>query len=448
MTDKISTPRAQWGSRIGFILAASGSAIGLGNIWRFPYTTGEHGGAAFVLMYIICVVLIGIPVMIAELSLGRHTQRNPVGAIKAITPKGGWKLLGYLGVLAGTVILSYYSVVAGWTIGYIVKTITHSTSDFNTFIADPKSEFGYFIIFLGLTMLVVLGGVKGGIERWSKILMPALFIILLGLIVFSLTLPGAEGGIAFYLNPDFSKITGSTILAALGQAFFSLSLGMGAMITYGSYIKKETNIISSGTIVAFTDTLIAVMAGLVIFPALFAFGMQPSQGPGLVFNVLPQIFSQMPGGMIVGLFFFILLAIAALTSSISLLEVGVAWAVDELKTSRTLATILITAVAFIFGIPSAMSQGYSEFFSTIHFIGKTGFLDIMDFVFGSFALTFGGLMLSLFIGWKWGAKNAVAEIQSSRIGNYSMLLKIWSFLIRFVCPVIIFLVLLNLFGIF
>jgi NSS family neurotransmitter:Na+ symporter len=444
----INSLRSEWGSRFGFILAATGSAIGLGNIWRFPYTVGENGGAAFVLVYLICVVVIGIPVLIAELSLGRHTQRNPVGAIKAIVPRGAWKMLGYLGVLTGIVILSYYSVVAGWTIGYIVKTITHSTSDFSSFIADPKSEFGYFIVFLGLTTLVVSGGVKGGIERWSKILMPLLLLILVGLIIFSVSLPGAEAGIKFYLNPDFSKITGKTILAALGQAFFSLSLGMGAMITYGSYISKKTNLITSAAAVALSDTLIAVMAGLVIFPALFAVGMQPAQGPGLVFNVLPQIFNQMPGGTIVGVFFFILLAIAALTSSISLLEVGVAWAVDELKVARKKATLILSGVAFLIGVPSAMSQGYSSFFSVLHLFGRTGFLGIVDFIFGSFALTSGGLLLCLFIGWKWGAKKASEEIIFGAPANSSTMLMIWRFLIRFVCPIIIFFVLLNVFEIF
>lgn len=444
----IEEQRSQWGSKLGFILAASGSAIGLGNIWRFPYTTGENGGAAFVLVYLICVIVIGIPVLIAELTLGRHTRRNPVGAIKKIIPKGWWKFVGYLGVIAGIVILSYYSVVAGWTIGYILKTALHQTGSFSDFIKDPISEVGYFIVFLALTMFVVLGGVKGGIERWSKILMPLLFIILLGLIIFSITLPGAEAGIKFYLNPDFSKITGNTILAALGQAFFSLSLGMGAMITYGSYINKKTNLINSATTVALSDSLIAIMAGLVIFPALFAAGMSPAQGPGLVFNVLPQIFSQMPGGTIVGVFFFILLAIAALTSSISLLEVGVAWAVDEIKLTRTKATLALGFAAFVVGIPSALSQGYSSFFSNLHLLGKTGFLDIVDFLFGSFALTFGGLILSIFIGWKWGSSKASDEIMYGLDNNYKPLLKIWSFLIRFVCPVVIFFVLLNIFEIF
>ncbi len=440
--------RSQWGTRFGFILAATGSAIGLGNIWRFPYTTGENGGAAFVLIYILCVILIGIPVLIAELTLGRYTQRNPVGAIKAITPRGLWKILGYLGVIAGIAILSYYSVVAGWTIGYIFKTAFHETTNFGAFVANPINEIFYFIIFLSLTMFVVLGGVKSGIERWSKILMPLLFIILFGLIIYALTLPKASEGIKFYLQPDFSKINGRTILAALGQAFFSLSLGMGAMITYGSYISRNTNLISSATIVAFSDTLIAIMAGLVIFPALFAAGMEPAQGPSLVFNVLPTIFSQMPGGTIVGMFFFILLAIAALTSSISLLEVGVAWAVDELKFSRKNATIFLTLIALILGIPSALSQGYSKFLSEMNLFNKTGFLDIMDFLFGSFALTFGGFLLSIFIGWKWGAKNALDEINYGIYKNYEFLKSGWSFLIRFICPIVIFLVLLNIFKIF
>ncbi len=444
----IEQTRSQWGSKFGFILAASGSAIGLGNIWRFPYTAGEHGGAAFVLIYLICVLVIGLPVLIAELVLGRYSQRNPVGAIKKIVPKGLWQLLGYLGVLTGLVILSYYSVIAGWTVGFIFKTAAQTTSNFSQFIADPTSEISYFILFLGLTTLVVLGGVKSGIERWSKILMPLLFLILLGLIAFSISLPGAERGIKFYLNPDFSKIDGKTILAAMGQAFFSLSLGMGAMITYGSYIKNEINLISSGTIVALSDTLIAVMAGLVIFPALFAVGMQPAQGPGLVFNVLPEIFNQMPGGIVVGVFFFILLAIAALTSSISLLEVAVAWAVDELKLTRTKATLILAGVAFVIGIPSAMSQGYSEFFSNMQLLGKKGFLDIADFLFGSFALSFGGLLLSIFVGWRWGAVNAIEEIKPGLTGLQNYYLKMWNILIRYICPVVIFLVLLNIFEIF
>lgn len=444
----MSMQRSQWGTKIGFILAAVGSAVGLGNIWRFPYMTGENGGAAFVLIYLICVVMIGIPVLIAELALGRYTQLNPVGAIKSIAPRGPWKLLGYLGVLAGITILSYYSVIAGWTIGYIFKTIFHSTGNFEKFIADPTSEFGYFIVFLGLTMLVVLGGVKTGIERWSKILMPTLFIILIGLIVYAVSLPGAEEGIKFYLQPDFSKLSGKTILSALGQAFFSLSLGMGAMITYGSYITRNTNLFSSSVVIAFSDTLIAVMAGLVIFPALFAVGMEPTQGPGLVFNVLPQIFSQMPGGTIVGVFFFILLAIAALTSSISLLEVGVAWAVDELKFSRTKGTIVLTVFAFLIGIPSALSQGSIEYFSNLNFLGKKSFLDIADFLFGSIALSFGGMLLSIFVGWKWGAKKASDEIRYGMDQEYQILIKLWVFLIRFVCPVIILFVFLNMIKIF
>lgn len=440
--------RAQWGTSLGFILAAAGSAIGLGNIWRFPYTAGENGGAAFVLVYLISVAIIGIPVLIAELTLGRHTQKNPVGAINLIAPKGAWKLLGYMGVISGIAILSYYSVVAGWTIGYIFKTAFHQTSDLGTFVSDPVNEVFYFTIFLALTMLVVIGGVKSGIEKWSKILMPLLFLILVGLIVYSVTLPGAKEGIKFYLQPDFSKITGKTILAGLGQAFFSLSLGMGAMITYGSYLKRTTNVVSSATIVAFSDSLIAVMAGFVIFPALFAVGMEPAQGPGLVFNVLPKIFEQMPGGVIVGVFFFILLAIAALTSAISLLEVGVAWAVDELKISRKSATLLLTAATFLLGIPSALSQGANQFFTELSLFGKTGFLDILDYLFGSISLTLGGMLLSIFVGWKWGVKNAIEEIKYGLISDSKTFLTFWNFLIRFVCPVVIFFVLLNIFKIF
>ncbi len=326
--------RGQWSSKIGFIFAAAGSAIGLGNIWRFPYVVGENGGAAFVLLYIIFVVIIGLPYMFAELALGRLSQKNPVGAIEAIKPGSPWKWVGVLGVLTGVGILSFYGVIAGWTFGYIFKMATGNVSDFSEFVSNPLMVLFLFALFMLLTTSIVYGGVEAGIERWSKILMPILFILLIGLIIYSVTLDGAGRGLAFYLQPDISKITGKTMLAALGQAFFSLSLGMGLMITYGSYVSKRDNIISSAFYIGLFDTMIAIMAGLIIFPALFAMGESPSAGPSLVFVVLPKLFIQMPGGLVVGTFFFILLTVAALTSTISLLEVPVAYLVDEKKVDR------------------------------------------------------------------------------------------------------------------
>lgn len=440
--------RGTWGSRLGFILAAAGSAIGLGNIWRYPYVVGQNGGAAFVLMYVLCVLIIGLPVLIAELSLGRKTTLNPVGAFRSLSKSRYWPWVGYLGVATGVGILSFYLVVAGWTLGYIVREVIPSAENFSQFVGNGVEEIFYFAVFLGLTTYVVLGGVEKGIERWSKFLMPALFVLLLALIAYNFTLDGASKGIQFYLNPDFSKIHGSTVLAALGQAFFSLSLGMGTMITYGSYLPKKENVPISALAVALADTLIAFLAGLMIFPALFSVGMQPAQGPALVFNVLPAVFDVMPAGHIIGLAFFALLAIAALTSTVSLLEVPVAFLVDEKKWTRKKSVWVITAITFVAGLPSALSQGTVDFFSSFHFLGQTDFLSLMNFLFSDMSLSIGGFFVCVFVGWAWGSKNAVEEIS---IGTNERTVKVlfgWEFLIKFVCPVIIFAVLLNVFRVF
>ncbi len=433
---------------MGFILAATGSAIGLGNIWRFPYVTGMQGGAAFVVVYLACVFAIGVPVLIAELTLGRHTMLNPVGAIRAVSKSRFWPLLGYLGVATGVCILSYYAVIAGWTIGYIFRTIAHSESTFGSFVADPSAEIGFFIVFLVLTAGVVVGGVERGIERWSKILMPLLLVILVGLIAFSMTLEGASKGVEFYLKPDLSKISGSTILAAVGQAFFSLSLGMGTMITYGSYISKRENLAVSAASVGMADTLIAVLAGLVIFPALFSVGQAPTQGPGLVFNVLPEIFQRMPGGTIVGVFFFVLLAIAALTSTVSLLEVPVAFLVDQRKWRRKKAVLIVTIIVFVVGLPSALSQGTVPALSSMAWAGGKGFLDVMDFLFGNLSLSIGGLLLAILVGWVWGTRRATEELLLGAGPLYAKFAPAWSFILKYVCPLIIAAVLLNLTGVF
>ncbi|MFQ5584231.1 MAG: sodium-dependent transporter, partial [Calditrichia bacterium] len=358
-----SSNRGQWGSKVGFILAAAGSAIGLGNIWRFPYVAGQNGGAAFVMMYIFFVVLIGLPYMFAELALGRSVQKNPVGAIDAIKPHSPWRGVGLLGVITGVGILSFYGVIAGWTFGYIFKMAVGKTGGFGEFIANPLIVIPLFALFMLFTTWIVHGGVEGGIERWSKILMPLFFLLLLGLIIYANTLKGSAEGLAFYLKPDFSKITGKVAVAALGQAFFSLSLGMGLMITYGSYVSKKENLITSAIFIAFFDTLIAIFAGLIIFPALFAMGQDPAAGPTLVFAVFPELFAKMPGGLFVGSLFFILLSVAALTSTISLLEVPVAYLVDEKKANRKRIVWVVAGLTFIIGLPSALSQGTSDFFS-------------------------------------------------------------------------------------
>jgi NSS family neurotransmitter:Na+ symporter len=443
--------RGQWSSRIGFIFAAAGSAIGLGNIWRFPYVAGANGGAAFVLLYLIFVAVIGIPYMFAELALGRSVQKNPVGSIVAIRPGWSWKWVGYLGVLTGVGILSFYGVVAGWTFGYIFKMILGEVGDFTNFIADPWLTIFLFAFFMVLTASIVYGGVEGGIERWSKILMPVLFFLLFVLILYSNSLSGSGKGLVFYLKPDFSKITGKIALEALGQAFFSLSLGMGLMITYGSYLSKKENIITSALYIGLFDTVIAIMAGLIIFPALFAMGANPNEGPALVFVVLPKLFTQLPAGSMIGVLFFILLSIAALTSTISLLEVQVAFLVDEQKVNRKVIVWIAAGFTFLIGIPSALSQGSSQFFSDFGLLPQRladpDFLSQISFIFGTFSLAFGALMLSIFIGWIWGAHKASEEIiQGSPI--FVKTKSLWSFMIRYFIPLIIFILLLNIFGLF
>lgn len=443
--------RGEWSSKIGFIFAAAGSAIGLGNIWRFPYVAGENGGGAFVLMYIIFVVVIGLPYMFAELALGRSVQRNPVGAIDAIKPKSVWRGAGYLGVFTGVAILSFYGVIAGWTIGYVYKMITGNPGGFAAFISDPWLVSILFAMFILITAAIVYGGIADGIERWSKILMPLFFVLLIVLIVYAMTLKGASEGLAFYLKPDFAKLNGRVLLAALGQAFFSLSLGMGLMITYGSYVSKKENLITSGIYVAVFDTMIAIMAGLIIFPALFAMGESPAAGPQLVFEIFPKLFASMPGGFFIGALFFILLSVAALTSTISLLEVPVAFMVDEHKANRKMIVWIVALLAFLIGLPSALSQGASEFFTNFSLLPErltsADFLSHMSFLFGDFSLGFGALILSIFVGWVWGANNAADEIETGGSG-FKKFRAVWMFMIRFFIPAVIFLILLNMFGIF
>lgn len=441
-----SNDRGEWGSKIGFIFAAAGSAIGLGNIWRFPYVTGVNGGAAFVFVYLVCVLVIGLPYLYAELALGRAIQKNPVGAIASLKPNSPWIWAGGLGIITGVFILSYYAVIAGWTFGYIFKMLIPNQMSYSEFVANPFLVILLFSIFIVLTVAVVYGGIEGGIEKWAKILMPILLLLLILLIIYTNLLPGSGRGLTFYLKPDFGKINGKIILAALGQAFFSLSLGMGLMVTYGSYISKKDNLITSGIYVVLADTAIAIMAGLIVFPALFAMNQDPAAGPGLVFNVLPAIFQNMPFGIPIGVAFFVLLSIAALTSTISLLEVPTAYLVDEKGVARKIAVWIVGIVVFFIGLPSVLSQGAVPWFS-VPIVEKMEFLTLMDFIWGNLSLAVGAFLLSIFVGWVWGAKHAAKELA---LGNESFhkWAPIWGFLIRFICPITIFIILLNLFQIF
>ncbi|MFV2071081.1 MAG: sodium-dependent transporter [Thermoanaerobaculales bacterium] len=443
---RANSDRGQWSSQAGFILAAAGSAIGLGNIWRFPYSAGENGGGAFVLVYLLCVLGLGLPVMLLEISLGRATQKNPVGAIRAIRPHGQWKYLGYLAILTGLGILSFYAVIAGQVLALFIdysQRVVTGTALITSY--GPGSALLFFGIFLVLTVLVVLGGVQRGIERWAKILMPLLLVLMIGIIIRGLMLPGAGEGLRWFLRPDFSKLNLRVVLDAMAQAFFSLSLGMGAMLTYGSYLSKKQDILRCGSWVVLFDTMIAVLAGLMIFPALFALGQQPDGGPDLIFKVLPAVFGVMAGGTLVGAVFFFLLGVAALTSTVSLLEVISAYCIDERGWSRTRTVWIGGVVTLVIGVPSALAWVGTEPWATANILGFEGFFSLMDFAWVSFSLPFGALMLCLFGTYVWGLDAAVAEILSSSPG-FAMFAGPWRFFVRWVCPLFITVILISQFA--
>lgn len=431
--------REHWGSRFGFIMATAGSAIGLGNIWRFPYTAGENGGSAFILIYLAVVLTFGISLVMAEMVMGRATQRNPVGAFRALGGKR-WVPAGALGVMTGFIILSFYVVVAGWTLAYIVFMAGDqlATADaevlgahFGAFVGGTYAPLVTAAVFMALTAWIVAGGVGHGIERASKILMPLLFVLLLALVLRSVTLPGAGEGLAFLLTPDFSKVTGQTFISATAQAFFSLSIGMGVMMTYGSYLQREVNIPQATLIIVLLDVGIAVLAALMVLPAVFAVGLDPSAGPGLTFITLPAVFASLPFGHLFGMLFFTLLAIAALTSAVSILEPMVAWAVDEHGIRRGTATVVASLVCLLLAIPASLSFGP---LSDATLGGKT-FFDWMDFLANNVMLPLGGLLIASFIGWRW------AKPASEHLSNNGALrlpwLPAWIWLLRVGAPIAI-----------
>ena len=449
--------RGQWGSKIGFIMAAAGSAIGLGNIWRFPYITGENGGGAFVLVYLLCVILIGVPLLFTEMGLGRMTKKSTIGAFKKTGANPVFMGAGAILALAVSFfVLSYYGNIAGWTIGYIFKTISGSEGTFAEFVANPAYTIPLMGVFVLATVLIVLGGVSGGIEKASKFLMPLLFVLIIVVAIRGLMLPGAMEGVEFYLNPDFNKINANTFLVALGQAFFSMSIGWGIMITYGSYLPKSANIVSSGVWVGFMDAAVSLLAGFMIFPAVFAFGHDPAAGPALVFEVLPSVFNAMPGGAIIGGFFFLLLLVAALTSSVSMLEVPASYFMDEKKWNRKRSAWTVGAMLFIVGVPSALSKGGNDFFTEMSVqmpwmdAPAVGFQDILDYFFGTFFIVVVALVTCIYVAWKVGADKIVAELAegSDKFKPGALKAKGFVFFIKYVCPLVILAVLLNMLGVF
>ena len=444
---EVKKKRDGFGSKLGIIAAAAGSAIGLGNIYRFPCEVGENGGAAFLLFYLIVVNLLGLPVMLSELVIGRRSQSNSVGAFHKLAPKSKWPIVGYMGVLCGFLIFAFYSTVSGWTLEYIVKSVTNSFHGKD--LATIESEFAAFHnmgwrnvmwqgLFIFLTGFVVFRGVQNGIEKTAKVLMPLLLVILIILGIRSMTLPGAKEGLSFLFRPDFSKITGKVMIEALGQGFFSLSLGMGVLITYGSYVKKEDNLTSTAYSVVIADTAIAILAGLVIFPAAFSFGVKPEAGMGLVFNTLPMLFNQITGGYWFCLIFFVLLAIAALTSTISLLEVLVAYLSEEMHLKRRWATVIACAGTMVLGVFASLSLMSETPFAVA---GHTVF-DMMDFLSSNILLPIGGVLIVIFVGWRLGKQKFFEEVTNEGALK-APLKRIIFFIIRYLAPVAIAIVFIS-----
>jgi NSS family neurotransmitter:Na+ symporter len=441
--------RDGFGSRFGVLVAVAGSAVGLGNLWRFPYMVGNNGGAAFIILYLAFVIVLCLPIMFSEFIIGRRTQSNAFGAIKKLAPRSGWLTIGVISVVASVAIMSFYSVVGGWTLDYIIKSFSPSflTSDsgslagqFSGYTSSSVMPVVTHLLFLAISALIVVAGVKNGIERYSKILMPVLFFLVLLLAIRSLTLDGAGAGVEFLFKPDFSKITGKTALAALGQAFFSLSLGMGCIITYGSYVNKKENLFKISFMSAFADTGFAILAGLAVVPAVFAFGISPSEGPSLVFITLPQVFAQLPFGQIISIAFFFILLIAALTSAISLLEVIVAFCTEELKWSRKGAVIATFLLIGFFGSLSSLSQGI---LADVKIFGKT-FFDFFDYTSSNIMLPVGGLLVVLFVGWKMKVSDVYDELTSgATISLKGWIFKSILFIIKYVAPIAILIVLIN-----
>jgi NSS family neurotransmitter:Na+ symporter len=443
--------RGKFGTKFGIIAAAAGSAIGLGNIWRFPYVAGANGGGAFLLIYVIFVFGIGVPIMLSEFVIGRSTQRNPFDAFKKLKPNSHWYIIGIMGIIAAFMILAFYGTVAGWTLEYLYQSIINGFKGkdvnainqmFDNFNSATLRPVMWQMIFMILTAAIVIGGVEKGIEKYTKILMPLLLVILIILDIRALLLPGAGEGIDFLFKPDFSKINPKVILEALGQAFFSLSIGMGTLITYGSYIHKRDNMANSAVFVSIADTAIAILAGVAIFPIIYSFNLEPDQGVGLVFKILPNIFQQMTGGYILALLFFILLTVAALTSSISVLEVVVAFFVERLKMKRIHATLFATISISYLGTLCAMSAGgFSDFQ-----LFNRNVLGLLDSTASKILLPLGGCCIALFVGWFYGKGKTWREV-SNRGTLKTAYLNIFMFLIKYIAPIAIALVFLNGLGI-
>jgi NSS family neurotransmitter:Na+ symporter len=452
MTDIKQSPQGEWSSHINFILAATGSAVGLGNIWKFPYITGENGGGAFVIVYLLCVVLIGVPIMMAETLLGRRGGANPVSTMQLLTTEARadkrWHYLGWLGVVTGVLILSYYSVIAGWASAYVLKAFTGSFFDadapavkriFSEFIASPAQLIFWHSAFMLATMLIVRRGISNGLEKSLRFLMPGLFVLLVLLVGYAMTTSSYFQGLHFLFSADFSKLTVNSVLVAMGQAFFSLGIGMGAVMVYGAYLPKKVSITQTIMVVAAADTVVALLAGIIIFPIVFSNGLQPDTGPGLIFETLPIAFGSMTGGWLFGILFFVMLVFAALSSSVALIEPTVAWLIECHHFSRDKACLWAGLVTWLIGFASIFSFNR---WSAIKIFGHN-FFNALDYLTANVMLPIGGFAIAIFAGWIMAQQHSEQELDiSGRLGY-----RIWQALIKYIAPAGVFLVFLHVLGV-
>ncbi len=442
--------RDSFASSFGVLVAMAGSAVGLGNLWRFPYLVGTNGGAAFIIIYLAIVFVLALPIMYAEFTVGRRAQSNVFGAFKKLAPGSKWGIIGILAIICCILIVSFYSVVGGWTLDYLVKAVMGEFSSgregldglFAQTVSSNWRPLLFMLLFVGTSSAVLLAGVKDGIEKYSKVLMPLLFLMVIIIAVRSVTLPGAGAGLDFLFKPDFSKVTANTFLDALGQAFFSLSVGFGIIFTYASYVNKNENLIKMSAQTAAADTTFAIIAGIAIMPAVFAFGISPSQGPGLVFVTLPYVFAQLPFGSVLAAIFFFVLYVAALTSAISLLEVAVAYVIEEFKINRKAAVLLVVAIVLFLGTFCSLSQGL---LGDVKIFGNNIF-DLFDKTTANIFIPLGALLIVLFAGWRMKWSDFEDEITSSgkhRIN--SVYLKFIKFSVRYLAPVVIAVIMIRTF---
>lgn len=451
----MNTERVNFGSRLGIILATAGSAVGLGNVWRFPYMAGENGGAAFIIVYLACVLLLGIPCIMAEFIIGRRAQANAARAYRMLANGTAWKWIGYMGILTGTIIISYYVVVSGWCLEYIYASVAgrlqgdigYVQKYFADFSQNPWKPVLWVVLFFAMTHVVIVMGVEKGIERASKILMPTLFVLLLVIVAASCSLPGARKGIDFLLHPDFSKVTRDVFLGALGQSFYSMSIGMGCLCTYASYFSRDTHLTKSAVQISLIDTCVAILAGMMIFPAAFSVGINPDSGPALVFITLPNVFNQAFAslpllGSVIAVMFYSLLSLAALTSLISLHEVITAFLHEELNLTRHRAALLVTVGCTVVAIFCSLSLGGCEGLA----IAGTSLFDVFDFVSGQLLLPLGGFLTALFLGW-YVDKRIVRDEFTNGGTLSSRFFGVFMFCLRYVCPIGILLIFLHQFNV-